>query len=316
MLQGRSFQRGGRRARGAAGLLALLCLGSSCAGRAARVEAAGVSTTDQTELANLRAQLAERDRRLNQLESRLSLLEASQRELRYAVAEGAREPVRESVTIGEREASSAASKSGGHSRPSRSHADAPREEQRPMLRLYEEHSSRAAPLAASDEGDSPAFSSAPVRAPLMPVPQVSERLPVAPVPSLGSVAQVQASPAPDPGELYRRAIDLVRQRDFPQALRTLDEFLTHFTADARAAKAMFWRGEVLFAQREYGAALSAYQGSLSREPHGEKAPDALLKLGLCHRHLGASERAQEAMQRLRTQFPESAAARLLSEEDA
>lgn len=310
MSLGRSWKRGEPRAREAWLVAALCLLPAACAGRTSKPAESSLGQAQRAELDSLRTQLAERERRLNQLESRLSLLEASQRELRYALAEGVRERPRESVTIGEREASAAPSRPA---RVSRTSAEASREEPRPVLRLYEERSSKVSSGGAGVETNDHAPSSS--RAGLMPVPEVSERLPIAPVPSLSSLAHLEATPV-DPTEQYRRAIDLVRQREFPQALRVLEDFLARFERDPRAAKVMFWRGEVLFAQRDYAAALVAYQNSLSREPRGEKAADSLLKIGLCHRHLGASERAQEAMQRLRAQFPESAAARLLSEEDA
>jgi len=294
-------------------LAVLLGLAAGCASRSGQPAASQLASTQQRdEMAQLRAQLAERDRRLSQLEGRLGLLEAAQRELRYAVAEADRGQARETMAVGEREPRAGSGRSAREERTARAQVqEAPREEPRPLLRLYEERASKAAPLESSSE---PRLE-APARASLMPVPQISERLPVAPVPSLSSVAQAQAT-REDPTDQYRRAIDLVRQREFPRALQVLDDFLAHFQGDTRVAKVMFWRGEVLFAQRDYGAALTSYEDSLTREPRGEKAPDSLLKIGLCHRRLGASERAQEAMQRLRSQFPESAAARLLNEEDA
>ena len=314
MSLGRSWKHGERRAREAWLVAALCLLPTACAGRTAKPAESPLGQEQRAEIESLRSQLAERDRRLNQLESRLSLLEASQRELRYALAEGGREHPRESITIGEREAS--ASSSSRSTRATRTSVEPSHAEPRPVLRLYEERSSKASLTGAVEEVRTESSPSSSSRPALMPVPEVSERLPIAPVPSLNSLAHMEPAPAVDPTEQYRRAIDLVRQREFPQALRVLDDFLAQFARDPRAAKAMFWRGEVLFAQRDYAAALGSYQNALSREPRGEKAADALLKIGLCHRHLGASERAQEAMRRLRTEFPESAAARLLSEEDA
>jgi TolA-binding protein len=96
----------------------------------------------------------------------------------------------------------------------------------------------------------------------------------------------------------------------------LDIFLRRFVDHPRAGKVMFWRGEVLFAQREYALALAAYERSLAREPRGEKAADALLKISLCHRQLGSPERARSALERLKSQFPDSEAALMVQREDA
>jgi TolA-binding protein len=190
--------------------------------------------------------LAERDQLVTQLESRLSLLEAEQRQLRYALAEREAAPVglRETVRIGDAPGV-------------REERESPRrKELRPVLRLYENH-------RMSEAG-------------LEPVPVVSERLPVAPLPvaplpeSLGLGKTREPAGASDP---YLSAIDLVRRRDFPAALAALTSFLRDYPADERVARALFWRGEVLFAQKHYGEALSAFETSLSREPRGEKAPD-------------------------------------------
>ena len=75
-------------------------------------------------------------------------------------------------------------------------------------------------------------------------------------------------------------------------------------------RALFWRGEVLFAQKRYEQALTGFQQALEREPRGEKAADALLKIGLCYQRLGQPERARATFERLKAQFPESDAARL------
>jgi tol-pal system protein YbgF len=285
----------------------LAAAAAGCA-RGSEVVVAGPKVAENSQVEALRAQLAERDQRLNQLESRLALLEAAQREMRYALADqvAAPAPARESVRIGEREPS----------RPRREeHAEsAASEASRPVLRLHEDR--RRLTASASSFADAAPLSTPP-KAPLMPVPEVDERLPIAPVPSLAAVAKSESEPgAPDPNDYYKRAIDLVRQREFQPALKLLNDFLARFPEHPRAAKVMFWRGEVLFAQRDYAHALEAYESAVAREPRGDKAPDALLKIGLCHRHLGSPERARGALQRLKTQFPDSDAARLVKEEDA
>lgn len=248
---------------------------------------------------DVRAQLAERDRRITQLENRLALIEAEQRQLRFAIAESQQSApgIHDTVRIG-RSTDEGLESDGETTR----HESAKRKPPlRPVLRLYEAHGSPSA-----DEA-------------LLPVPEVSERLPVAPLP--GSLpAALQAPPAvssaDDASVLYRRAIDLVRQRQFDEALIALNEFLRRHADDARAQKAMFWRGELLFAQRDYERALEAFEAALARDPRGDKAADALLKIGLCHKRLGAPERARAAIERLKTQFPNSDAARLATEEDA
>lgn len=258
-------------------------------GLAGCAHGAGKAAVEDPQKVDLAAQLAaltehveQRDQLVTQLEGRLSLLEAEQRQLRYALAEREAAPVglRETVRIGER-----------------SHEDVPREpkrEARPVLRLYEDK------RASGGEQE------------LQSVPVVSERLPVAPLPSSLGMARAPS----DDRDSYLAAIDLLRRRDFAAALAALDAFLASTPADERAGRALFWRGEVLFAQKRYDQALSAFESSLSREPRGEKAADSLLKIGLCHKRLGAPDRARDAMNQLKSQFPQSHAARLAQAEEA
>jgi tol-pal system protein YbgF len=242
-------------------------------------------------VALLSQRLAERDQLVTQLESRLSLLEAEQRQLRYALAEREAAPplLRETVRIGEEPSAQEERRSQRRSEP------------RPVLRLYE----NKRPSAPLDEAG------------LEPIPQVSERLPVAPLPDASVATRAREPGNPEKGnDPYLVAIDLVRRRDFGAALGALSAFLRDHPGDERVGRAQFWRGEVLFAQRQYADALSAFESALSREPQGEKAPDSLLKIGLCHKRLGAPERARAAMRQLKTQFPQSHAARLAQAEEA
>jgi tol-pal system protein YbgF len=235
------------------------------------------------ELDLLRHEVDERALLVTQLEGRISLLEAEQRQLRAALAEREASAVglRETVRIG-----------GGGEREPRTSIR--REEPRPVLRLGAGNDRRSV--------EEP---------PLQSVPQVSERLPVAPVPTLGSTRSY-----PPPQDPYLEAMDLVRRRDFASALEKLDAFLASHPDDARTTRALFWRGEVLFAQKRYELALASFENALRREPRGEKAADALLKIGLCHRRLGAPDKARAALEQLKSQFPDSYAARLAQAEEA
>ena len=52
-----------------------------------------------------------------------------------------------------------------------------------------------------------------------------------------------------------------------------------------------------------------FESVLARPGSGNKAPDALLKLGMCHDRLGASQRAREYWDRLKNDYPRSDAAK-------
>ena len=52
-----------------------------------------------------------------------------------------------------------------------------------------------------------------------------------------------------------------------------------------------------------------FEGLIARFGSGNKAPDALLKLGMCQDRLGASARARQYWDRLKTEYPRSDAAK-------
>jgi tol-pal system protein YbgF len=270
---------------------------SGCAHANMRAQTGEHKQANDQHVAELRAQLVDRDERLNKLENRLSLIEAEQRQHRMAL-ESLENPVgiRETVRIGAQAEAPRAAEEPTAFQPELEPAR--RREPRPVLKLYEQ---AAAP---------------PSEGAMMPVPEVSERLPpFIPMPPGALAAPAPAAPG-DPDGDYRKGIDLLRQREFDAALISFNDFLVRYPGDPRAPRVLFWRGEVLFAQRDYPRALSAFETVLTKEPRGEKAADAWLKVALCHKRLGAPDRARAALERLKTQFPNSDAARLAAQEDA
>lgn len=233
------------------------------------------------ELSRLRAQLAEREHTIRDLESRLAL--ATALPPHADDAEGA-EPAGACRTADEGEG-----RDERHARVREPATETARDEPRPLLRLH----------AQSTPEGSRAWSA----------PPAYERLKVVPLPPDGGAPSSEAAAA----DLYMRAIDLVRRREFPEALRELDAFLQSFGEDPRALRALFWRGEVLFAQREYASALESYESALARAPSGDKAADTLLRIARCCLRLGAAERARATLAQLEAEFPDSEAARLVKQ---
>jgi tol-pal system protein YbgF len=76
-----------------------------------------------------------------------------------------------------------------------------------------------------------------------------------------------------------------------------------------ADNAMYWRGECYFAKGDYLHAAEQFEGVVTRFPAGNKAPDALLKLGITQQKLGNPLKAKEYFDRLAQTYPQSAAAR-------
>jgi tol-pal system protein YbgF len=113
---------------------------------------------------------------------------------------------------------------------------------------------------------------------------------------------------PEAKKSYEAALALVNDKQFDKALDALAGFLVRWPDHPYAENAMYWRGECYFARGELLRAAEQFEAVLSRF-NGNKAPDALLKLGVCHDRLAAPERAKKYFDRLRRDYPRSEAAK-------
>jgi tol-pal system protein YbgF len=247
----------------------------------------------------LDARQLEQARRISELEARIAMLEADARQVRATAAPVLRSA--ETIRIGATRA-------------------APAEE--PAAQL----------VAALDEPQTPGLgrkvpsirlyghpaASAANRESLAPLPVVTESLPVVPLPEQRAKNRSQShgdhGDREDPMADYRAALRLLQERRFDQALTAFSAFVAANPNHALVYKALYWRGEARYAKREYTEALSEFEALLARFPESDKAPDALLKVAMCFRHLGAEDKAQASFRRLRAIYPNSQAASIASRE--
>lgn len=117
-------------------------------------------------------------------------------------------------------------------------------------------------------------------------------------------------------EGYRRALRLIREERFDEALLELDAFLTDHPSHPYSDNALFWCGEIHFLRREYGVALQYFERIEKLYPWGNKAADALYRMGQIYLRRGDKPRARSYFDKVREQFPNTAAARLALREDA
>jgi tol-pal system protein YbgF len=113
---------------------------------------------------------------------------------------------------------------------------------------------------------------------------------------------------PDARKAYDAALALVDAKRYDRALEALSAFLGRYPDHPYAENATYWRGECYFARGEYLRAAEQFEAVISRYS-GNKAPDALLKMGMAHDRLGSPERAKEYWERLRRDYPRSDAAK-------
>ena len=114
---------------------------------------------------------------------------------------------------------------------------------------------------------------------------------------------------PEARRAYDQALALVNAKQHERALEALNAFLVRWPDHPYAENAMYWRGEIYFAEAQYLRAAEQFEAVVARFGGGRKAPDALLKIGMCHDRLGAPSRANEYWTRLKRDYPQSDAAR-------
>jgi tol-pal system protein YbgF len=115
--------------------------------------------------------------------------------------------------------------------------------------------------------------------------------------------------SPEAKRDYDAALGLARAKQHDKALQALTAFLVRYPDHPYVENAMYWRGECFFATGAFDRAAPQFEGVIARFPYGNKAPDALLKLGLSHEKIGAREQALKAFADLKDRYPKSDAAR-------
>ncbi|HET8939794.1 MAG TPA: tol-pal system protein YbgF [Polyangiales bacterium] len=276
---------------------AALALMSACATAPAP---ASESTTANAELSALRTQQLDQTKRIAELEARLSLLEADARRARDDDT-----PLRSGDAV----------RIGPQSVELTSHVSASQEPavsddeldggKRPSLRLY-----------GNSNGTVAAGGGGAKRASLPAIPEVSERLPVVPLPEQRAAKVVRGAAASSEGALpsYRKGLRALQERRYDEALMQFAAFVEQNPRHDLVASALYWRGEALYAKRDYNSASKEFEALLERFPAAARVPDALLKLGLSLRKLGARDQADDAFLRLRTDYPNSQAAEAAARE--
>jgi len=107
---------------------------------------------------------------------------------------------------------------------------------------------------------------------------------------------------------YRKAYELTTKSRYPQAQKKFEAFLTRWPSHQLADNALYWLGECLYAQKQYLAALQAFQRVIRDYPDGNKVPDAMLKTGLCYQNLGEPTQARKVLLQVAEIYPGSGAA--------
>ena len=114
--------------------------------------------------------------------------------------------------------------------------------------------------------------------------------------------------APSPEKMYAAAMASFQAEEHGQAVLEWTDLTRRFPEHPLASNAQYWIGEAYYRQRDFRQALLEFRRVIDGYPKSQQIPEALLKIGLCHRALKDVPRAREAWEQLTAEYPTTSAA--------
>jgi tol-pal system protein YbgF len=107
------------------------------------------------------------------------------------------------------------------------------------------------------------------------------------------------------GELIETGKTRLAEGDYAGAEIAFADFIALYPNDDKLGEAHFWLGESYFVRGRYNTAAESYIAAMRATPDGQRAPDALVKLGAALREMGQVSEACTALRSFSDQFPEA-----------
>lgn len=108
---------------------------------------------------------------------------------------------------------------------------------------------------------------------------------------------------PSAAQAYDQAFADLQSGNAGSAETAFSSFLTTYPTHPLAANAQYWLGESYFSQSKFPAAAKTFAKAFQEHPQGQKAPDALLKLGLTLEKMNKKDDACLTLGELAKRFP-------------
>jgi tol-pal system protein YbgF len=133
-------------------------------------------------------------------------------------------------------------------------------------------------------------------------------------PALGQVIVAQETYDPEVEKAaYNAAFTLIRERQYDASIVALQAFVNDFRQGALLGNAHYWLGEVYMVQGDASLAAESFEIVIGEFPEHRKIPDALYKAGVAYQNIGNVVKANQMLQRVLQEYPDSSAARLAHE---
>ena len=113
-----------------------------------------------------------------------------------------------------------------------------------------------------------------------------------------------------PEEMYEVAVGQVKGGNPKKGRETLSDFASKYPDHKLIPNALYWKGEALYAEKDFENAILTFQDVVDRYPRGEKAPDAMYKQGLSFLALKDGKNARILLDLVQKKYPKSKAAEM------
>ena len=105
--------------------------------------------------------------------------------------------------------------------------------------------------------------------------------------------------------LYKKALGEINAQNYKAAIPLFDQFSKKYPKSSMADNAQYWKGEALYALKQFPEAVLEFQKVIKRFPKSDKIPAAILKQGFCFFEAKEYLDAKAFLQKVATDFPRS-----------
>jgi len=128
-----------------------------------------------------------------------------------------------------------------------------------------------------------------------------------------SVGVKKAAASDEEAALYRRAMAEINVQNYKAAITLFNQFLQKYPKSTLADNAQYWKGESLYASKDFPNAIIEFQKVVKKYPRSEKIPAAVLKQGYCFFESKEYLDAKAFLQKVIQDYPKSEEAALAKE---
>lgn len=126
--------------------------------------------------------------------------------------------------------------------------------------------------------------------------------------SNSSIKNVPSAPSPAAERAYQAAFQLLKGKQYNEAIEAFESFSKKYPNDANVANANYFLGQLYLLQGQPERAIERFQRFTSRYNQDPRVPDAMLQLGLAYFAKGDKDSAIALFEKIIQQYPDSKAA--------